>query len=120
MRNGIKKAIGETIEDLIASGIKTSFSEKELKELGVKIPQVQMNPQEIHTIRENTKLSQSVFAKLLNVSISSVRQWEQGKRKPTGSTKVLLELLQKQPTILNYRLRKSARRIQPHKRREKV
>ena len=120
MRNEIKKAIGETIEDLIASGINTSFSEKELRALGVKIPQVIMNPQDIQSIREHTKLSQSVFAKLLNVSISSVRQWEQGKRKPTGSTKVLLELLQKQPTILNYRSRRSTRRQQPHKRREQV
>ena len=34
MRNEIKKAIGETIEDLIASGINTSFSEKELNSTG--------------------------------------------------------------------------------------
>jgi len=50
-------------------------------------------------------LSQSVFAKLLNVSSSSIKQWEQGKRKPTGSTKVLLELLEKSPHLLDYRLR---------------
>jgi putative transcriptional regulator len=45
-----------------------------------------------------------VFAKLLNVSPSSIRQWEQGKRKPTGSTKVLLEVLEKEPHVLDYRM----------------
>jgi putative transcriptional regulator len=104
MRDSLKNAIGDTVQDLINSGIKTSFTEKELKEFGIKIPDVEINAHDIQKIREKTKLSQSVFAKVLNVSLSSVRQWEQGTRKPTGSTKVLLELLQKQPSILNYRI----------------
>lgn len=105
MRDSVKEAIGQTVQDLILSGAKTSFSEKELKKLGVFIPEVEIGALDIQKIREKTKLSQSVFAKLLNVSPSSVRQWEQGKRKPTGSTKVLLELLRSQPTILNYRIK---------------
>ena len=108
MRKTIKEAIGQTVQNLIESGVKTSFSEKELKNLGVTIPDVVMSPKEIQKIREKTKLSQSVFAKLLNVSASSVRQWEQGTRKPTGSTKVLLELLDRQPSILNYRIGSSS------------
>ena len=107
MRKTIKDAVGDTVKDLIKSGIKTSFSERELKVLGVKIPQVEINAQDIQEIRQKIKLSQSVFAKLLNVSLSSVRQWEQGNRMPSGSTKVLLDLLHKQPDVLNYRLRKS-------------
>jgi len=62
-----------------------------------------MSAKDIQRIPERVKLSQSVYAKILNVSSSSVRQWEQGKRTPTGSTKVLLELLKKNPGILNYR-----------------
>ncbi len=108
MRKAIKDAIGDTVQNLIVSGIKTSFSQKELKELGVIIPDVKINAMDIQEIRKKTKLSQSVFAKLLNVSSSSVRQWEQGKRRPSGSTKVLLELLRLKPTILNYRLKRPA------------
>jgi len=107
MRKTINKAIGDTVQDLIRRGIKTSFSEKELKELGVVISDVEMNAKDIQKIREKIKLSQSVFAKVLNVSSSSVRQWEQGKRTPSGSTKVLLELLRKNPNILNYRIESS-------------
>lgn len=112
MRAPIKKAIGSTVENLIKNGIKTSFTEKELKELGIEIPDVEMNAKDIQKIREKIKLSQSVFAKILNVSSSSVRQWEQGKRTPTGSTKVLLELLKKNPNILNYRIESSSQHKQ--------
>ena len=104
MRNSIKKAIGGTVQDLLNSGIKTSFAENELNSLGVKIPEVYLTTHQIKEIRENLNLSQTVFAKLLNVSPSSIRQWEQGKRQPTGATKVLLDLLKRSPHILDYRL----------------
>ena len=108
MRESIKDAIGDTVQNLMLSGIRTSFSERELKKLGVVIPKVEINAQDIQEIREKIRLSQSVFARLLNVSSSSVRQWEQGKRKPSGSTRVLLELLRMNPAILNYRIESSS------------
>lgn len=104
MRDSIKKAIGETVQDMLNSGIKSSFTKKELDSLGIKIPEIQLTTYQIKAIREQMKLSQTVFARLLNVSPSSIRQWEQGKRNPTGSTKVLLELLEKSPHLLDYRL----------------
>lgn len=108
MRDSIKEAIGSTVQDLVKNGIKTSFSVKELKKFGVIIPEIEINAQEIKSIRENINMSQGVFAKLLNVNSSSVKQWEQGKRNPSGSTKVLLELLKKNPKILNYRIEMGA------------
>lgn len=104
MRNSIKKAIGETVQDIVNSGLKTSFTKKELNSLGVIIPEVQLTTCQIKEIRENLNLSQTVFAKLLNVSPSSIRQWEQGKRQPTGATQVLLDLLKRSPHVLDYRL----------------
>lgn len=108
MRRSIKEAVGSTVQDLIKNGIKTSFTKKELKEFGIEFSEVKMSAKEIQKIREGIKLSQSVFAKVLNVSSSSVKQWEQGKRTPNGSTKVLLELLKKNPTILNYRIKSAS------------
>ena len=104
MRDSIKKAIGGTVQELIDSGAKTSFTQKELNALGVKIPEINLTTAQIKEIRERLKLSQTVFAKLLNVSPSSIRQWEQGKRQPTGSTKVLLDLLKRSPHVLDYRI----------------
>jgi putative transcriptional regulator len=104
MRDSIKNAIGETVQDMIDSGANVSFTKKELDSLGIKIPGIQVTGEQIQAIRKQMHLSQSVFAKLLNVSSSSIRQWEQGKRRPSGSTKVLLELLEKSPHLLDYRL----------------
>ncbi len=104
MRNSIKKAVSETVQGLVNSGLKTSFTEKELNSLGIIIPEVQLTTYQIKEIRENLNLSQTVFAKLLNVSPSSIRQWEQGKRQPTGATQVLLDLLKRSPHVLDYRL----------------
>ncbi len=108
MKQSIKDAIGTTVQDMLEFGIKSTFTKKELNALGVIIPEIAMTPNQIKKIRKKTKLSQSVFAKLLNVSLSSVRQWEQGARVPNGSTKVLLELLDKSPHILDYRISKQS------------
>ena len=104
MRESIKNAIGNTVQDMMSSGVKVSFTKKELDSLGVDIPKVQFTSDQIIAIRKQMNLSQTVFAKVLNVSASSIRQWEQGKRKPSGSTKILLELLEKSPHLLDYRL----------------
>ncbi len=104
MRDSITSAVGDTVQQMLNAGLKTSFTKKELDTLGVKIPKIDLSPQQIQKIRKNMNLSQTVFAQVLNVSPSSVRQWEQGKRKPTGSTKVLLELLDRFPELLDYRL----------------
>ena len=104
MRESIKNAIGETVQDMVDSGTAVSFTKKELDALGVTIPDVQITRTQIQAIRWQMNLSQTVFARLLNVSVSSIRQWEQGKRRPSGSTKVLLELLERTPHLLDYRL----------------
>ncbi|MDR3627454.1 MAG: NadS family protein [Ignavibacteriaceae bacterium] len=53
-------------------------------------------------IRENLGLSQSKFAKLLGISTSTLQNWEQGRRKPEGPAKILLNVAAKYPdAVLN-------------------
>jgi putative transcriptional regulator len=53
-------------------------------------------------IRERLGLSQSKFAKLLGISTSTLQNWEQGRRKPEGPAKVLLNVAAKYPdAVLN-------------------
>ena len=104
----VRDALGSLTQDLIDAGVGSPFTEKELTYYGVRIPAIKnVSPKKIKTIREKVKLSQSVFARLLNVSASSIKQWEQGTRNPTGATKVLLDLLDKEPHLLDYRIHKS-------------
>ena len=47
----------------------------------------------IRTLRNRYKLSQAVFATVLNTSLSTVRQWEIGDKHPSGPSLKLLNLL---------------------------
>jgi len=53
-------------------------------------------------IRERLGLSQSKFANLLGISPSTLQNWEQGRRKPDGPAKILLNVAAKYPeAVLN-------------------
>lgn len=49
----------------------------------------------IRALRARHKLSQAVFASVLNTSLSAVRQWEIGDKQPSGPSLKLLNLLDK-------------------------
>ena len=51
-------------------------------------------------VRLHTGLSQSLFAKLLGVSVRTVQEWEQGRRKPSGAAQTLITIAQRHPEIL--------------------
>lgn len=50
-------------------------------------------PEMIKRIREKNNISQSVMARLLNTSVSSVQHWEIGHRQPSGSALKLLNII---------------------------
>jgi len=101
----VKDALGSLTQDLIDAGLGSPFTEKELSYYGINIPEIKnISPKKIKVIRDKVQLSQSVFARLLNVSAASIKQWEQGTRNPNGATKVLLDLLDRNPHILDYRI----------------
>ena len=50
--------------------------------------------------RQSVNLTQKEFAQLLNVSIDSVQDWEQGRRSPRGAAKTLLRVAQSHPEVL--------------------
>lgn len=51
-------------------------------------------------IRQKLHLTQTQFATLLNISIHTLRNWEQGRRSPEGPAKVLLNVANNHPNIL--------------------
>ncbi|AGX87426.1 helix-turn-helix domain-containing protein [Candidatus Symbiobacter mobilis] len=48
-------------------------------------------------IRKRLGWSQAEFAQRIDVSLDTIRNWEQGKRCPTGAAKALLKVLDKAP-----------------------
>ncbi len=56
-------------------------------------PVKQFTPYQIKALRLNQKVSQAVFAKCLNTSASTIKQWEQGDKTPRGASLKLLNLV---------------------------
>ena len=48
-------------------------------------------------VRVRLGMSQAELSNHIHVSTETIRNWEQGKRTPTGPAKALLKILHKQP-----------------------
>ena len=55
---------------------------------------------DVQSIRKKYGLSQEKFAALLGISVSTLRNWEQGRRKPEGPARVLLKVAAVHPEAI--------------------
>jgi putative transcriptional regulator len=55
------------------------------------------NAMKVKEIRNKTGLSQAKFSRLIDVKLPTLRNWEQGRREPTGPAKALLKAISKDP-----------------------
>lgn len=90
----ILAAVHDTARGLHQAGVMDQVTLRESDQLF--LPPVEpFQPEQIKHIRETTRVSQAVFARLLNTSVSTIQKWEIGQKKPTGTALKLLHLVQK-------------------------
>ena len=53
----------------------------------------------VRVIRERTSLSQAEFAQLIGVSVKTLQNWEQDRRRPTGPAAALLSIIEHDPAL---------------------
>ena len=89
---------GETLgaEEL---GSKLLQSVKEMK-AGKAARVSRVEPNEVAEARGKTGLTQIEFAEVLHISPRTLQEWEQGRRKPSGPAKVLIEIAFRHPEII--------------------
>jgi putative transcriptional regulator len=58
-----------------------------------------MHSASVRVIRERTSLSQSEFADLIGVSVKTLQNWEQERRRPTGPAAALLSIINHDPAL---------------------
>ncbi len=56
-----------------------------------------LSPAEIKAIRANVKMSQSIFAHSFQLSLDTIKGWEQGKRKPDAAAANYLRMIRADP-----------------------
>ena len=93
MKNKINEAVYETAKDLHKVGLINDDRMNHYEKLN--LPKIHaFNPVDIKHLREKEHVSQSIFAAYLNTSLSAVRKWESGEKKPRGMALRLLNLIE--------------------------
>jgi putative transcriptional regulator len=94
-KSAILEAVHDTAKGLYKAGVMEQVTLREFDRLC--LPPVEpLEPMQIKKIREDSRVSQAVFAMVLNISLSTVQKWEIGQKRPTGTALKLLHLVQKQ------------------------
>lgn len=92
MDKSILDVVHSTAKGLYDAGIMDATTMHEFDALCLP-PIKQFSAQEIKMLRLKEHVSQAVFAKYLNTSSSTIKQWEQGDKHPRGTSLKLLNLI---------------------------
>jgi putative transcriptional regulator len=60
-------------------------------------PAPTITPQELIRVRENLKISRTVFAVYLRTNVRTLENWEQGRAKPNAQAALLINLVKRYP-----------------------
>ena len=88
----IEEDAGESIE-----GLRQSLAEMQDGDIAREYTPEQLL---LRSARNALGLSQSKFANLISTPVATVRDWEQGRYKPSGSTLVLCKIAINNPDVL--------------------
>ena len=87
-------AVHEMIEDAYAAGTVSKTTMREFDQLCLTEVRLLL-PADINALRTRELASQTVFARVLNVTPGLVSQWERGEKRPGGAALKLLTLVEK-------------------------
>jgi putative transcriptional regulator len=85
-----EKDFSELVESIKEAGAIKKGKKKPSRRFEITEPDIQ-------AIRNRLDLSQSEFAVMIGVSTSTLQNWEQGRRRPEGPARALLQVAAKNP-----------------------
>ncbi len=93
---GIKAGLEEALD-----WAQTQRSTVTKRDVEIPEPPRPITPRQIAALREKkVRVSQAVFAGIVNASVQTVHAWEQGRGHPSGPALRLLRLLEKRPELI--------------------
>jgi putative transcriptional regulator len=92
----------EQIRKGLEEAIAHAKGEITLKTYTIEIPDraPEVGAEELTKLRLESGMSQAVFAQVLNVSTKTVQSWEQGVRKPSQAALRLIQVFQRNPSLM--------------------
>ncbi|AIS10674.1 DNA-binding protein [Pseudomonas chlororaphis subsp. aurantiaca] len=89
------ESIHESASALHAIGAIGKTTMRQFDEACIAPVPASISAEQIKLLRERSNVSQPVFARYLNTSASTVKQWESGEKHPSGMALKLLSIVQK-------------------------
>ncbi len=81
--------------DDVMQGLNEAISHTKGEKTGAIVHEI--SPLDVKAIRDSVEMTQEEFALAVGVKLPTLRHWERGDRRPSGSARVLLNLLAKKP-----------------------
>src|SRR5438094_949009 len=66
----------------------------------------EFSPVDVKAIRARLRKSQTDFARMIGVSVATLQNWEQGRRRPEGPARALLKVAAENPKAVSSALEK--------------
>lgn len=92
--SSVLASIREAASDLYEAGVMDKQTMRKI-DASCLTPLKPLSAEQIKAVREREHVSQTVFARYLNVTTSLVGQWERGEKRPAGAALKLLALVSK-------------------------
>src|SRR5262249_41285044 len=95
-----RSSLFDRLKSGLEEGIRFARGELNLRTIrGPERPPV-LRARDVARLRQQLQMSQSVFARVLNVSSKTVQSWEQGERQPSHAALRLLQILGARPAVV--------------------
>lgn len=93
-KSRIMEAVHETAADLHRLGF---IDKRKMRKYDVLClePVQDYDAEKVRALRDRLHLSQAVLASVLNTSLSTVRKWEVGDKRPSGPSQRLLDIIER-------------------------
>jgi putative transcriptional regulator len=91
--------VGSTMDKKLFADLVESMQQHNEIIAGTRKPArtTKVDAQSIKVLRARAGLTQETFAALIQVDLSTLRNWEQGRREPTGPAKALIRAITNDP-----------------------
>jgi putative transcriptional regulator len=94
LKSPILEAVHQTAAGLHRAGAINAKTLREFDALCLSTVEP-LDPEQIKALRLTANVSQAVFAKVLNTSLSTVQKWEVGQQRPVGPALKLLDVIRR-------------------------
>jgi putative transcriptional regulator len=99
-----EKTHGMSVFDQIKAGLEDSIAHSKgklsLVTTELPAPPPPARPYDVVRLRKRFRMSQAVFAAVMNVSAKTVQSWEQGARGPSDAALRMLQIIRQRPEVV--------------------